>query len=96
VLDDSTDRSDLVRQCLTVGHEAIVGELDGGIATWADAGLPVASTPLVDPTDMAPTVLDVRQDAEWNTGHLPDAIHVELGALAATTVPEGPRARRPS
>ena len=47
VLDDTTDRADLVRQCLTVGHEAILGELDGGIDAWADAGLPVASTALV-------------------------------------------------
>ena len=51
VLDDTTDRADLVRQCLTVGHEAILGELDGGIAAWADAGLPVASIPLVEPAD---------------------------------------------
>ena len=53
VLDDTTDRADLVRQCLTVGHEAILGELDGGLAAWADAGLPVASIPLVGPSEMA-------------------------------------------
>ena len=90
VLDDATDRADLVRQCLTIGHEEILGELDGGLPTWAAAGLPVASIPLVGPTVVAETVLDVRQDAEWTTGHLPDAIHIELGALAGTTVPEGP------
>ena len=38
-----TDRADLVRQCLTIGHDAILGELDGGIDAWAAAGLPVAS-----------------------------------------------------
>jgi len=90
VLDDSTDREDLVRQCLTIGHEAILGELDGGIAAWADTGLPVASIPLVDPARMAATVLDVRQDPEWTAGHLPDAIHIELGALTDATLPEGP------
>jgi len=90
VLDDSTDRADLVRQCLTVGHEAILGELDRGLATWVDAGMPVASIPLVHPARMAATVLDVRQDPEWTAGHLPDAIHIELGALTDATLLEGP------
>jgi hydroxyacylglutathione hydrolase len=90
VLDDTTDRADLVRQCLTIGHEAILGELDGGFASWSTAGLPVASIPLVDPTGIAETVLDVRQEAEWVAGHVPGAIHVELGALPGATLPDGP------
>lgn len=90
LLDDVTDRADLVRQCLVIGHEAILGELDGGLATWTGAGLPLASIPLVNPTDMAAMVLDVRQDPEWTAGHLPDAIHIELGALTDATLPEGP------
>jgi len=90
VLDESTDRDDLVRQCLTVGHEAILGELDGGVDAWRDAGLPIRSIPLVDPSAVAATVIDVRQDAEWATGHLPDAIHVELGSLAEAATPDGP------
>ncbi len=50
--DGRTDREDLVRQCLTIGHEAIVAAVDSGVAAWADAGLPVASIPLVDPAGM--------------------------------------------
>ena len=88
LLDDATDRADLVRQCLTIGHEAILGELDGGLATWVAAGLDVESIPLVGPFEVAATVVDVRQDTEWTGGHLPDAVHVELGALAATTLPD--------
>lgn len=90
LLDDASDRADLVRQCLTIGHEAVLGELDGGLAAWTNAGLPVGSIPLIDPTDMAATVVDVRQDSEWVVGHLPDAIHIELGALTDATVPGGP------
>ena len=89
VLDGATDRVDLVRQCLTVGHEAILGELDGGIDVWADAGLPVASIPLVEASGMADTVLDIRQDTEWANGHVPGAIHRELGNLAGVTLPNG-------
>ena len=90
VLDDATDRSDLVRQCLTIGHEAILGELDGGLAAWIAAGLPVSSIPLVAPSNMAATVVDVRQVPEWAAGHLPGAVHIELGDLAGSVVPEGP------
>jgi glyoxylase-like metal-dependent hydrolase (beta-lactamase superfamily II)/rhodanese-related sulfurtransferase len=90
VLDESCDRADLVRQCLTVGHEAILGELDGGFETWVGAGLPVASIELVGPTDVAGAVLDVRQDQEWSAGHLPGARHVELGSLVAHAVPATP------
>lgn len=90
VLDEATDRADLMRQCLTVGHDAVLGELDGGLNTWQSAGLPVGSIPLVAPHQLAPTVLDVRQDSEWEAGHLPGAIHVELGALPDAAVPAGP------
>ena len=89
VLDDTTDRTDLVRQCLTIGHEAIMGELDGGFPAWVNAGLAVGSISLVDPAAMADTVVDVRQDAEWSSGHVPGAIHVELGALPDATLPDG-------
>ena len=90
VLDDTADRADLVRQCLTVGHDAILGELDGGLATWTGAGLAVASIPLVDAVDITGTVLDVRQASEWAAGHVPDAVHIELGDLTAAHVPAGP------
>ena len=88
--DEATDRRDLVRQALTIGHEAIVGEIDGGIDAWVESGFPVASIPLVDATSVAPGVIDVRQRAEWCTGHLPGAIHMELGSIPDSPLPLGP------
>ena len=82
VLDEDQDRDELVRQCLTIGHEHLLGELDGGVTAWAAAGYPIATIPLLEPTAIAATVLDVRQDAEWTTGHLPGARHVELGSVS--------------
>jgi hydroxyacylglutathione hydrolase len=88
--DETTDRTDLVRQCLTVGHDAILGELDGGLDAWIGGGMRAASIPLVTPDAITGAVLDIRQDNEWNAGHLPGAIHVELGDLAQVPVPHHP------
>lgn len=90
ILDDTNDRVELVRQCLTVGHEAVLGELDGGVDAWVTAGLPVRSTPLVAASEMAATVLDVRQSPEWAAGHVPGAIHIELGELTRSVLPDAP------
>ncbi len=90
VVGDDQDRDELVRQCLTIGHDNLLGELDGGVAAWAAAGHPIETIPLASPAEMASTVLDVRQDAEWTAGHVPGAHHIELGALADTDAPDGP------
>lgn len=81
VLGDGQDRAELVRQCLTIGHEHLLGELDGGVAAWQAAGYPVEAIPLVDPAGMAANIVDVRQDSEWASGHVPGATHIELGNL---------------
>jgi hydroxyacylglutathione hydrolase len=90
LLADGQDRAELVRQCLTVGHEHLLGELEGGVTAWADAGYPTEAIPLVEPPAMAATVLDVRQDPEWAAGHVPNAQHLELGALPDTDVAAEP------
>jgi hydroxyacylglutathione hydrolase len=93
VLDDDQDRADLVRQARNVGFEQLAGELDGGIAVWEKAGLPLATITLVQPAELQPSrSLDVRQSNEWAEGHVPGATHIELGALtdAASDLPAGP------
>ncbi|MGQ0433723.1 MAG: MBL fold metallo-hydrolase [Microthrixaceae bacterium] len=90
VLAEDTDRANLVGQCLAVGHDTLLGELGGGIDAWTAGGLPAESIPIVTAEHMSGTVLDIRQTNEWDAGHLPDAIHVELGDLATTTVPDEP------
>jgi rhodanese-related sulfurtransferase len=90
ILDTDTDRADLVRQCLAVGHDALLGELDGGLNAWTAAGLPVESIPLITAAHVTDMVLDIRQDNEWDAGHLPGALHVELGDLADAAVPSEP------
>jgi glyoxylase-like metal-dependent hydrolase (beta-lactamase superfamily II) len=79
------DPEEIAWQALKIGYERLVGELDGGMSTWLAAGHPIASTDLVTPDNLTDRrVLDVRQQAEFRDGHLPNATHVELGALTAT------------
>jgi hydroxyacylglutathione hydrolase len=83
VTDEKVNRQDLVWAALTVGFERILGELAGGMETWAEAELSVARIPIIDDaSDHDRTILDVRQDTEYRSGHLPDVVHIELGAIA--------------
>ena len=84
------DRDEIVRQALDIGHDNIVGELDGGVESWRASGRPIDGIPLVAPADIVGTVIDVRQLSEFETGHFPGAINIELGALAHSAVPDGP------
>ena len=85
VLDADQDRADLVRQCLTVGYEHLAGELDGGMDAARAFGIAEQRIELVEPSALAPTVIDVRQHDEYAAGHLPGAINVELGRLPDST-----------
>ncbi len=87
------DGRDLVEQCLKIGYENLVGELEGGMGVWRAAGLPV-STIAIRQVNEEPqgTPLDVRQASEWASGHIPSAQHVELGSVMASAgaIPAGP------
>jgi glyoxylase-like metal-dependent hydrolase (beta-lactamase superfamily II)/rhodanese-related sulfurtransferase len=91
VLDHTQDSVELVRQCLAIGYERLAGELAGGVEAWRKADLPVATVSLVGAEDAAGTVVDVRQRDEFASGHVPDAINVELGEAAeqAGALPAG-------
>jgi hydroxyacylglutathione hydrolase len=90
VLDDDQDRDELVRQCLDIGYEHLVGELAGGIAAWRASGRTLSTIPMVDAISMRRLVVDVRQADEYARGHVPGARHIELGAIAAARVPDEP------
>jgi glyoxylase-like metal-dependent hydrolase (beta-lactamase superfamily II)/rhodanese-related sulfurtransferase len=90
ILDDDQDETDLVRQALTVGHDALAGRLEGGIAAWTAAGRPLATTELLEPDAIDRPLLDIRQANEYRAGHVPGAANIELGALPQAVVPDGP------
>lgn len=90
---------DAVRQLIRIGYDRLAGYLEGGLAAWERAGLPLASFPVLSVAELRAriersdplVVLDVRQDEEWQRGHIPGALHVEVGRLPAdgTALPAG-------
>lgn len=93
IADGTVDRHDLVWAALTIGFDDLAGELAGGIDAWRAAGRELVRTPLVDGSAAdGRRVVDVRQRSEFAAGHVPGAVHVELGDLSGATgaVPDGP------
>ncbi len=84
VLAPGQDPAEIAWQALKIGYEDLAGQLDGGMAAWHADGGPAEQTELVTAVRMnGRAVLDVRQDAEYSAGHVPGAVHVELGDLPA-------------
>jgi len=79
------DERHLVEQCLKIGYENLVGELEGGMDAWRAAGLPVSTIAIRQVEEqLLGAPLDVRQASEWAGGHIPGAQHVELGSVMAS------------
>ncbi len=67
-----------------VGYENVVGVLEGDMAGWRAAGLPVTTMerlPLQSWTHCGRRILDVRRTREWDDFHLHGAVHVPLAEL---------------
>ena len=93
VRDGDQDTAEIAWQAVKIGFDNILGELDGGMAAWTAAGHDTASIPLARPGQLeGRRVLDIRQRAEYLDGHLPGAMHIELGDVRerAADVPDEP------
>jgi rhodanese-related sulfurtransferase/glyoxylase-like metal-dependent hydrolase (beta-lactamase superfamily II) len=84
---NGTRLDEIVSECLLVGHENLVGWLDGGIEAWSEARLPLQATAALAPEAVNDAIgegalaLDVREPREYEAGHIEGALHVPLGAL---------------
>ena len=84
VRDPDQDAAEIAWQAAKIGCDNIVGELAGGMAAWTAAGHHSTSLPLTTAEQLdGRRVLDIRQRDEYEAGHLPRAIHVELGEISA-------------
>jgi hydroxyacylglutathione hydrolase len=77
------------------------GMLAGGFAAWASSGRPLESFAALDAAELAGLlerrpdvqVLDVRDDDEWDAGHIPGSLHVpyhDVGRVPAPFDPDRP------
>ncbi|TCC33184.1 MBL fold metallo-hydrolase [Kribbella speibonae] len=69
------DAGEIAWQAAKIGYR-FAGEV--AVAAWDG---PLARTRLVGADQVSGAVLDVRQDSEYDAGHVPGAQHIELGAL---------------
>jgi hydroxyacylglutathione hydrolase len=77
-------------QALKIGYERLVGHLT--MDAWTAGGGERETVDLVTADRIGGRpVLDVRQRSEWDAGHIPGAVGIELGELADRTddVPAG-------
>jgi glyoxylase-like metal-dependent hydrolase (beta-lactamase superfamily II)/rhodanese-related sulfurtransferase len=88
VLDRDQDRAEVVRQALKIGYERLEGELSGGMVAWRIAGFADSRIALVPASEVTGTIVDIRQDAEFADGHIPGALHVELGSVDQAQLPQ--------
>ncbi|WP_416986321.1 rhodanese-like domain-containing protein [Streptomyces sp. T028] len=86
VLGPGQDSAEVAWQAAKVGYDRLAGQLAGGMDTWRDDGGPVAVIETMSAGGIGDLpVIDVRQDTEYVAGHIPGAVHVELGTLRERT-----------
>jgi hydroxyacylglutathione hydrolase len=81
--------AEAVTRLARVGIESAKGYLAGGIAAWRDAGYELATVDQITVDDLnvliakqtALQILDVRRPPEYESGHVPRALHAPLSNL---------------
>jgi rhodanese-related sulfurtransferase len=80
VIKDERDLHEAVQQLAVVGYDQVIGFLQGGMAAWQEAGLPVQQVSQLSVEELARrhglTILDVRDQGEWEEGHIKGALHL--------------------
>ncbi|WP_208728335.1 MBL fold metallo-hydrolase [Oceanidesulfovibrio indonesiensis] len=78
-----------VRRLLRIGYDSIPCFLEGGLGAWEKSGREYDTIPAVHADELVRRIeekddfvlVDVRSEEEWESGHLPDAVHAFLGDL---------------
>lgn len=86
VLASMEQRDQAVLSLARIGLDKVEGVLAGGFDGWRNAGLPIDRSGAVTPREVEaklgePNVLDVRDDTEFERGHIPHATHLYVGYL---------------
>jgi hydroxyacylglutathione hydrolase len=91
IVDDRPGSIDAaVRHLAMIGLDRVAGHFDSGVIdAWAAGERPLETVPQVTAKDLqaslrhhAVTLIDVRNQSEWDAGFIPGAHHIQLGTLA--------------
>ncbi|MBB3059508.1 MBL fold metallo-hydrolase [Microbulbifer rhizosphaerae] len=69
-----------------IGIDRVEGALAGGFGSWRNSGHPFRHNRVITPRELIDRldemqVLDVREDGEFDSGHIPGAVHLYVGYL---------------
>ena len=86
VVDDPGQANAAILHLARIGMDQVLGVLAGGFEAWRDRGLPVEQTGTISARALHQqrdeyAVLDVREAAEFEAGHIPGALHIYVGEL---------------
>lgn len=89
VVADETAYDEMCTQLHRIGYDDIIGYLYGGIASWQEAGYPIAQLWQISAVKLKQKLesksyehfLDVRTQVEWEAGHIKEATHFPLPDL---------------
>ena len=95
---DDGDALNAVKLATAVGIRRIAGFLHGGMTSWREERRPVAQIERLAIDDLLARagelqILDVREKAEWDEGHIPGSLHVPYHDI--DEIPAGIDAARP-
>lgn len=89
-------RKEAVAQLIRIGYEQLRGYLEGGVPAWKAAGFPTSAFASITVEELHRrwqqeqlgqgereqlAVLDVRDAAEWASGHIPGSQYIHIGDL---------------
>lgn len=93
VAEDPGGVEEAVTRLARVGIENVAGFLDGGLAAWDRAGLPLGRVRQIPVDELrawtrerapgAIQIVDVRRASEYGQGHVPGAVNIPLDRLGA-------------
>jgi hydroxyacylglutathione hydrolase len=88
LIPDEAGRREAVAQLIRIGYEQARGYLDGGVEAWKESGYATGSFGRISVTELhqrwragSVAVLDVRDETEWRSGHIPAAQHLHIADL---------------
>jgi hydroxyacylglutathione hydrolase len=95
---DDDDARSAAQLAASVGLRRIAGYLAGGMTSWREEKRPTASIERIDVPRLrarvdAVQVLDVREQSEWDDGHIPGSVHMPYHDIHG--VPDGVDAADP-